>query len=346
MRCAETIRILLLGLAVYLLPQQQSIAWTVTAVDADVTKARIGVQTDDVISIVYIKQGDLWKAVLQSGTWSNQRILVDACGRTPVDMLVDRQGYVHLLCPYQGYRTNSSGVWVTETIDCPPIKSGKIVEDAAGHIHTAYHCGSKDDGLFLKYANNTASVWTTETVSSLGYTDGVSLAMDSAGKAHITYVATRDTVTYATNAAGSWNLEPVEICWCDGQTDVVVDALDRPHVTYRRSLSIRYAQKTGNAWVLELIPSKGDRSRIALDSLSRPNIAFEFNGAVLYARRGDSSWKVEQVADGSSSAPSIAITSDDYSHLSFIDTGLKHARQFVGKRNSGSNMWLRLLLDK
>jgi hypothetical protein len=73
--------------------------------------------------------------------------------------------------------------------------------DAAGRVHVSYYDRTKGT---LKYATNTTGAWTASTVRSTGGVgDTTSLALDVAGKVHITYDGAAGSlayVGYATNA--------------------------------------------------------------------------------------------------------------------------------------------------
>ena len=69
----------------------------------------------------------------------------------------------------------------------------------------AYQEDSRHDGD-CKYATNVSGSWVATTVDSSGQVgEYTSIALDSSGKAHISYLDdTNYGLKYATNASGSW----------------------------------------------------------------------------------------------------------------------------------------------
>jgi len=102
--------------------------------------------------------------------------------------------------------TNVTGSWVTWVVDSANNAKTGIAVDANGKCHIVYD-GTGGD---LKYATNAT---TASGISSIveggaysGLMGGDSIALDSYGKAHISYFRVSDLdLKYATNASGTWS---------------------------------------------------------------------------------------------------------------------------------------------
>ena len=97
--------------------------------------------------------------------------------------------------------TASASTWHIEAVDAPKyFEQSSIKVDTNGNVHIAY------GGDHLYYATYNGSEWSYQTVDSNPSVGRYSsLALDSSGKAHISYVDyANDDLKYATNASGSW----------------------------------------------------------------------------------------------------------------------------------------------
>ncbi|RZD37629.1 MAG: hypothetical protein CXT71_07830, partial [Methanobacteriota archaeon] len=126
-------------------------------------------------------------------------------------LAIDSNDDVHI--SYYGnedlkYATDSSGSWVTSTIDSEGVvgKYTSLALDSNDDVHISYYDTSNDD---LKYATDSSGSWVTSTIDSLGavglYT---SLAIDSNDDVHISYYGNED-LKYATSIPkASWASTP------------------------------------------------------------------------------------------------------------------------------------------
>ena len=84
--------------------------------------------------------------------------------------------------------------------------SPSLALDTEGSAHISYGAIFPPSGLGLKYATNESGAWVTETVdntiSYVGFTS--SLALDSEGKAHISYYDN-------TNDLGTSSMPPIRV---------------------------------------------------------------------------------------------------------------------------------------
>lgn len=206
------------------------------------------------------------------------------------------------------YVTNSSSSksdsWRVFTIDSEG-EAGiypSISVDQNTKVHIAYFC-YYCPGNCLKYATNQSGNWQTfevECSPPLRGT-GTSIALDSAGKVHISYQSS-DKLKYATNASGTWQIFTVD----DGGDNVgafnsiAVDSNDKIHISYFKCLDA-----------------------------SETNVCFDDAYRLGYATNKTGVWQTFEIdSDGrTGSYTSIAVDSDGYVHISYQGEGgvLKYA---------------------
>jgi len=158
------------------------------------------------------------------------------------------------------YETNASGKWVQVRVDGGGI-GGKvgyttsIVVDASDYVHISYMDLQNTN---LKYATNASGQWTNVNADSGGDVGlGSSIAVDSAGKAHISYCDDNDILKYASNVTGIFLSENV-----DGdapgcvRTSIALDSSDKVHISYYTDLEtvvapakLKYATNASGSWV-------------------------------------------------------------------------------------------------
>lgn len=161
------------------------------------------------------------------------------------------------------YASNAGGSWSVQTLNAQVA-----AVDKNGHLHTVYY--DPNSQMFF-YRNNTAGSWSTEsfligsnqgtvvggvdlgglvwgsTSKALSKTTALtsgpsspqflSLAVDSAGKAHVAYATTPDqgsVLFYASNASGSWLSGTLDQTASILPTGIalVVDQAGVPHIAY------------------------------------------------------------------------------------------------------------------
>ena len=226
-------------------------------------------------------------------------------------MAIDTNHRVYIAYGYSSlkYATNLSGEWaISELDDAGGTRS--IALDPFGAVHISY--------AGVKYATNASGSWTTEEFGSGPvFPDEChsSIAVDSDGKAHISYFTHKDALSlgYATNASGEWE-------------KVLVDQGS-------------YGEDTE-------IESVGLFNSIALDSEGHVHISYycdyndydpdKYGGELRYATNASGAWEITAIEwsyaegdiCGTGGYTSIAIDSDNYVHISYYDAtndSLKYA---------------------
>jgi hypothetical protein len=211
------------------------------------------------------------------------------------------------------YATNTSGPWVTQAVG--PASSShwapSIALDGSGGAHISY---IGNDGL--EHATNASGVWVTETVDSRGGSS--SIAVDAAGKVHISYSGT----VYATNVSGSWVTEVVDPAGGSGSS-LALDGGDKAHICYRSNdYNLVYATNASGSWLTEIVDtSHGKIHSIALDSSDNAHIAYSGEDYVhKYATNASGAWMTQAVGSPEPRIrldPSIALDGSDKVHMSY-----------------------------
>ena len=175
--------------------------------------------------------------------------------------------------------------WSIETVDSVDDvgKYSSIALDSNGYPHMSYYSITGND---LKYAKWTGTSWNIETVDSANSVGAYSsITLDSNDYPHISYYKGGDLM-YVTKIGASWTpLETVDNTGNVGEyASLALDSNDTPHISYYDSKNgaLKYATKSGGAWVIETIDDSGDvglYTSLALDSGST-------FGSSIWRRRG------------------------------------------------------------
>ena len=202
-----------------------------------------------------------------------------------------------------------------------------------------------------------ASPWSTTTIDGIGNAKaGISIAIDSNNKIHISYVDdTDDDLKYATNASGSWATATVDSTFILGSSSIAIDYNNKVHISYidAANYDLKYATNASGSWTISTIDSEGMvgySSSIAIDSNNKVHISYYdyFNSDIItgdlkYATNASGSW-VTSTVDSIGVAgreTSIAMDSNNKIHIAYLDDAngdLKYATN-----TSGS--WVTLTLD-
>ena len=114
---------------------------------------------------------------------------------------------------------------------------------------------------------------------------GVSLALDSNDKVHISYAVfcyppcIRD-MKYLTNASGKWVLERVDRGRSPGDSSLALDSNDKVYISYRMAnfegwYYIHVANNVFGCWLTEMV-GKGSANSLTLDSNDNVHIAYRY----------------------------------------------------------------------
>jgi hypothetical protein len=135
-------------------------------------------------------------ATNQGGAWIVSYLPVNNI-YSDASLAVDQGGAVHFVYSNQ-YANNVLGTWTYETIQDASLYNPSLSLDAAGKAHVIY---ANTAPYEVRYASNSSGTWRITTVESVSVSpyspEDMDIALDSQGKAHITYPYSG--LRYATN---------------------------------------------------------------------------------------------------------------------------------------------------
>ena len=90
---------------------------------------------------------------------------------------------------------------------------------------------------------------------------GISMAIDSNNKVHISYPAsTSSALKYATNASGSWVTSTIGSGGLVGDySSIAIDSYDKIHISYfdNTNADLKYATNASGSWVTSALDGAG-----------------------------------------------------------------------------------------
>ena len=187
--------------------------------------------------------GSAWESTVLDDCpmWSKMATAVD----------VDDVGHVFVtyFCENQPYLvTNQTGDWVREPL--PAVTTNTFSSYSAlhaegdGHLYVAYGQASNwESTLRVVERPDSATPWTEFELVDYNYW-GLSLAVDPAGVAHLSY-SDAAGLKYATNEAGAWTEYFVDDCDTASDTAIGVDSSGAVSIVYVRGNELVLAQIDG-----------------------------------------------------------------------------------------------------
>ena len=289
-----------------------------------------------------------------SGTWVTTTVASEGNDGKP-SIAVDTSGKAHIsYYDYVNgdfkYATNASGAWVMTTVDSAEYMEGysSLALDSSSKAHisyiyidcTAYSTCSTE----LKYATNASGTWVTTTVDSKVAVGGYSsLALDTSGNAHISYLnSSIQVLNYATNANGTWMTTTVDSSG-GVYTSIALDSTGKAHISYYDgypNYNLKYATNASGSWITTTVDSGvvSEDTSIVLDTSGKAHISYSdsTNRDLKYATNTSGTW-VTTTVDSEGEVGrycSIALDTTDKVHISYCDTtnyDLKYATNASGK---------------
>lgn len=196
--------------------------------------------------------------------------------------------------------------WAIEAVDAPKyflnyFSSRAIAVDTISHPHVVY------GGDHLYYVYHDGAAWHYETADlSSGVGSYASIALDTSGKAHISYYDSANVaLKYATNATGSWITTIVDSSGGVGTyTCIALDTSGKVHISYTYdngvgyfvyNADLKYATNESGSWVTTTVDSNGIvgwYTSIVVDALDQVRISYfdRTNSDLKYATNGSGSW--------------------------------------------------------
>lgn len=251
---------------------------------------------------------------------------------------VDSSGYAHL-CYSQGgklrYATNASGLWVRETLDSGGnIISSSIALGLNDEPHIVYSQYDSNQKIYLlKYTKKLNNSW--QPVEKMGESVGgywsISLAIDSNGKLHISFMvasgpASSGVLFYGTDASGDWIVDQLETAYDYAAMDVDIE--NKAHISFYSTAlgGLAYMTNASGDWqASELVDSVGGQLEGMVTSIaviSRPHICYvggDMEDNRYATKNPDGSWFIGNLDHGdfASAGNSIAIDKNGYAHVSY-----------------------------
>jgi hypothetical protein len=193
------------------------------------------------------------------------------------------------------YASFDGQTWSIQTADQRHAtgKFNSLSLDAAGRPHISYTQHTTGD---LLYASWDGKHWTYSApephhVNNSYVGNGNSIALDSAGHAHIAYLdITNPRVKYARWTGTAWQTEVVDQLSARAEVDhlsLQMDSQDRPRIAYydAGSGALKYATRDTKGWHTEVVDRDGNvglSPSLCLNSLDEAYIAYyDINGRAL-----------------------------------------------------------------
>lgn len=305
----------------------------------------------DQLHVAYVERNieRLRYATYAGGAWAFSTVdTFGMYGGGYVSLALDANAKVHLAyfddtTNELRYANNVTGPWAVSVIDTGLGGAGgqnDLAIDRLGNPHVVYY----DSITYqLKYAVHTGGVWSTEVAASGSMGSAVSLELDGADKAHISYYASY--LHYLTNAGGAWSGGDIDSSniYMGFYSSLVLDPAGSLHVSYQDASAndLRFAEKIGGVWTpvkVDTEGSVGQFSSLALDAGGRAHIGYydQTNGNLKYAGNATGKWTASTL-DGAGNVgmfSTLAVDSAGEPHVVYYDetnADLKYATRFTGR---------------
>jgi hypothetical protein len=259
------------------------------------------------------------------------------------------------------YMTNTNGAWASVPVGNPSGVDANIALDSTDTVHVSYL-----DFQGTTHAVYAAGAWTKEVIGAPAHGEWKSsLALDSANKVHVAYVASpppaTDELWYATNASGAWvrsvlsaSIHGVSYNG-SGALSLAVDAAGSSHIAYQGGLpdyGLKYTTNQGGAWVTYTVDT-GYITNVsaAVDSNGKAHIAYTDNYShIKYAHQDVSGvWATEIIeSTGMPIHPSLKLDAAGNVHISYVSTlnsGNTQLRYQLRYAKKSAGVWRIIALD-
>jgi hypothetical protein len=233
-------------------------AWVTSTIDTTSQSGlftSLAVDSLDHVHISYANWPADYKYVTNaSGAWDST-FLIGFSGAQggPTSIALDSNNRAHISATVQGgngsylyYWTNASGPWL-ESIVTNSVRadsSSSIAVDSMNVPHVSYWHQVPHE---LRSSTNTGGIWIHTTIEVRDWFGGdTSMAIDLAGKLHISYQDRNNDLKYATNRSGTWKTSFVDSVGNVGShNSIAVDSDGHVHISYydATNQTIKYATK-------------------------------------------------------------------------------------------------------
>jgi hypothetical protein len=330
--------------------------------------------------------GELRYVTNTSGAWSG----ISICDFTlpyPT-IMIDSMDHVHIYSLKKNANSNieiihatiESGKWhVSSTvIDETPvnyfgISNESIYLDNSDNLHIAYVIENSSYDTIIKYATNASGSWTVSDVYDLNYRDPLnisipSIVLDSARKAHISFIDNESSVgyklKYATNATGDFLFTDVlQSGYMLISPSIALNKYNRPGIAFMgvdpvsKKGFLKFAERVTDVWAIKNVEdfvrfTHSLTCSLRIDSISKAHISYEYitdvvNAgytnmyAIKYASNANGSWQTSFIDNNPEKGftnilfdmrnPSMAIDSSDNLHVSY-EAGYGNENSYISYR--------------
>jgi len=171
--------------------------------------------------------------------WITTTLEVSGHGVGAISLVLDAAGRPHISYAdlwYLMYAHYDGAQWVFEEVGV--MGEGgctSLALDGAGLPRIAYEAGDSPSGMGLNYAFYDSQAWSIEWVDWGTFGQyvggGCSLALDAAGRPHISYNYDYDELRYAHHDGGAWWIETVENVKA-ALTSLAINTAGQAHISY------------------------------------------------------------------------------------------------------------------
>jgi hypothetical protein len=262
---------------------------------------------------------------------------------TAVSLALDSRGdprVSYVLADKLQFAAWRDGAWVIETVDSSGDYVGRYTSlalDKNGSPRIAYFDETVDT---RKVAAPASGSWTSRSVISTTINGNTSLALDSAGAMHFTYLSPaaegyRNTwyepLLYATDAThvvlvgGSSITHTIEAGRAFQRStarSLQRDAVGHLHLVYGGD-HLRHAWQDGTTWRYEIVddaPDVGENANLVIDRAGILHVSYydRVHAAIKYAWKSTTGWQIETAARGTTGESSLAVDRSGNPRLSYI----------------------------
>jgi hypothetical protein len=203
-----------------------------------------------------------------------------------------------------------------------------IAYDANGSLRLCFYGAGIGGTYGLMYGRFDSTGWQFTQVDASGYAgQSCSIALDQAGRPHISYVSGPDYnsnfyVRHASFDGTSWNLETIDSGYFTYTSIALDPASDLPRIAYSPySGGLKLATFNGTGWTIQVVDPSADGATVSLavDPNGNPGVAYSDWRAntVRYAQWTGSEWNIS-VVDNRSYAPSLRLDATGSPHIAYL----------------------------
>ncbi|MCD4652448.1 hypothetical protein K8T06_00760, partial [bacterium] len=217
----------------------------------------------------------------------------------------------------------NGSTWDLEIVDDSPavgsMTSMKV--DSSGYAHISYRDSLNDR---LKYARETSSGWSIETLDTTRTGNSTSLILDVSDYPRIAYSnssASNKGLYYTYFDGSSWHYETVQNEHAAYTASIAINAQNDVSIAYFDSTDsmLKYAVRDGGNWTIETLVTESDcggSSTLVMDNMGLPHILYECSG-LKHTWHNGTDWQTEQLISTQTQGISLEYDSGNILHASW-----------------------------